>query len=70
MLRFTTLKTRLGVEIKVSANHQRRVFTIYRNGSKYKTFKQSKKDFNSNLQNTGDDWNQFLKSTDYYVVQK
>lgn len=60
--------------IKVTANQSARSFTIrtYVNGkfsSKYRTIKLSKEEFNSNEYNTENDWKQFLKSDDYYVVR-
>lgn len=59
--------------IKVTPNHANRTFTIrtYDNGklnNKYRTIKLSKDEFNSELNNTENDWNQFLKSSDYYKV--
>ena len=63
-----TLKTITGVELKISSNKPKRTFTIQVNGSKYRTYTMSKEEFNSCLFNTGNDWNQFLKSSDYYKV--
>lgn len=61
--------------IKVVANHSARTFTlriVYPDGSKtkYRTIPLSKEEFNSNLHNTINDWNQFLKSDDYYRVKQ
>ena len=42
------------------------------NGSfnnKYRTIKLSIEEFQSELNNTENDWNQFLKSSDYYIVK-
>ncbi len=60
-------------EIKVKTNQSKRTFTIrkYINGilfAKYRTFPMSKDEFNSNENNTKNDWKQFLKSDDYYGV--
>jgi len=63
-----TLTTITGRELKVSANHSARTFTIRTESAKYRTCKQSKSDFQSMLHNTGNDWAQFLKSDDYYKV--
>ena len=62
------IKTITGREIKVSANHSARTFTIRVNGFKYRTIPLSKEEFNSCLNNTGNDWAQFLKSSDYYKI--
>ena len=56
--------------IKVTPNHANRTFTIrtYDNGklnNKYRTVKLS---IESELNNTENDWSQFLKSSDYYKV--
>ena len=54
-------------------NYSKRTFTIrkYIDGklfAKYRTVQLSKDEFNSELHNTDRDWNQFLKSDDYYKV--
>lgn len=61
-------------KIKTTANYSNRTFTIrtYIDGkfsSKYRTIKLSKDEFQSCLNNTENDWNDFLKSSDYYEVQ-
>lgn len=60
--------------LKVTANNSKRTFTIrtYVNGklsSKYRTIEMSRYEFESNKYNTENDWFQFLKSDDYYVVK-
>lgn len=66
-----TLKTITGREIKVTANHSARTFTIRSNGSKYRTTRLNQDDFHSCLNNTGNDWADFLKySQDYSLVKK
>ena len=59
--------------IKVTPNYSNRTFTIRtytdsKLNNKYRTIKLSKDEFNSELNNTEIDWNQFLKSSDYYKV--
>ena len=59
--------------IKVVANNAKRTFTIrtYVNGklsAKYRTIQFSKEEFSENEYNTEKDWQQFLKSDDYYLV--
>ena len=64
------LKTISGQLINVSVNHSNRTFTLCTNGSKYRTNKMSKEDFNSCLSNTGNDWKSFFNySNDYFVVK-
>jgi len=65
--------TTLNETIKVKANQSKRTFTIrtYSNGqltAKYRTNVFSKDEFESEENNTPNDWNQFLKSDDYYSV--
>lgn len=60
-------------KITATPNHTHRTFTIrieYKDGKnqKYRTYKQTKDEFKSNLNNTQNDWNQFLKSDDYYKI--
>ena len=61
------------LKIKVSSNKQNRTFTIrktYSDGStvKYRTNPMSREEFNDEAMNTTNDWKQFLKSDDYYIV--
>ena len=64
-----TFKTILGKTLKISVDHSRRTFTIRTDVAKYRTFRMSKEEFNSCLHNTGNDWNNFLRSDDYYKVR-
>ena len=64
----------LNQTIKVVANNAKRTFTIrtYVNGkfsAKYRTIQFSKEEFSENEYNTEKDWQQFLKSDDYYQVK-
>lgn len=59
--------------IKVTANQSKRTFTIrkYDNDkvyAKYRTYPMSQEEFDSEEMNTENDWKQFLKSDDYYIV--
>ena len=54
---------------KATANHSKRTFTIRKNGTTYRTFKMDKEEFNSALYWTENDWQHFLKSSDYYKVK-
>lgn len=64
-----TLKTNTGRELKVSSNKRNRTFAIKTDVATYRTIRLSKEEFESCLSNTGNDWNQFLKSNDYYKVR-
>ena len=60
--------------LKVTANESARTFTIktYVDGklnNKYRTIKLSREEFQSESNNTENDWKQFLKSSDYYLVK-
>lgn len=59
--------------VEVKPNESKRTFTIrkYTDGkltTKYRTYPMSNHDFDSNLNNTENDWKQFLKSDEYYKV--
>lgn len=62
---FTTVS---GRTIKVSSNASKRHYTIYTESGKYRTFQMSKEEFNSCRHNTGNDWQQFLKSDEYFKI--
>ena len=63
------LRTITGREFKISSNKSKRVFTIVTESAKYRTYPMSKEEFkHAELHWTGNDWNQFLKSDDYYKV--
>jgi hypothetical protein len=65
---FNTLQTITGRKIRIRPNFSARTFTIKTDAANYRTYKMSKNEFNSSLFNTGNDWNQFLKSDDYYRI--
>ena len=59
--------------IRVASNQRQRTFTIrkYINGklfTKYRTIQLSQQEFDRESHNTENDWKQFLKSDDYYIV--
>lgn len=64
-----TLTTITGRKISVSRNVSKRTYTIRTNGAKYRTYPMSREDFNAADFWTGNDWNNFLKSEDYYPVK-
>jgi arsenate reductase-like glutaredoxin family protein len=62
------LKTISGRIIKINTNYSKRTFTIKTKSAKYRTYPMSKEEFQSCEHNTGNDWQQFLRSNDYYKV--
>jgi len=66
-----TKKTITGRELKVTSNKSLRHFTIKTENSKFRTLAMSQEEFDSNENNTGNDWQQFLNSCsgDYYLVK-
>lgn len=63
------LKTNTGRQLKVSSNKSKRTFTIKTDTSVYRTNTMSRIEFENLENNTGNDWNDFLKSNDYYKVR-
>ena len=60
--------------ITATPNYKNRTFTlrIFVNGklnNKYRTIKLSVPEFENELNNTENDWFQFLKSNDYYLIK-
>ncbi len=64
-----TLNTILNVQIKVTPNKSQRTFTIRRQGIKFRTLQMSREEFNSAEYWTGQDWSNFLKTDEYYIVK-
>jgi hypothetical protein len=65
----TNHTTITGREIKTTANFSKRTFTIRTDAGKYRTSQMSKEQFDSAQNWTGNDWNQFLKTDEYYKVK-
>ncbi len=64
------LKTITGCELKVSSNKSKRTFTIKTESAKYRTLSFSKEDFQTaDMFWTANDWQQFLKTDEYYKVK-
>lgn len=55
--------------ISATPNHSKRTFTLRTGTAKYRTIRLSKAEFNNSLYNTSNDWEQFLKSDEYYPVR-
>ena len=65
------MKTISGVEIRVKANQSKRTFTIRKEGQKFRTDKMNRVDFESNENNTANDWQDFLNgSNSYQLIRK
>lgn len=62
------LTTITGRKLRISSNKSNRTFTIRTESGKYRTTPMSQEEFNSCENNTGNDWQQFLKSDDYYRI--
>ena len=63
-----TLNTILNIQIKVTPNKSQRTFTIRRQGIKFRTLQMSREEFDSAEYWTGQDWSNFLKTDEYYIV--
>jgi hypothetical protein len=62
------LRTNSGRSFKVVPNYSKRSFTIYTVSGRFRTVRMSKQEFNECLNNTGNDWQNFLMGQDYYKV--
>ena len=73
-MNFKTKKINKMKTITATPNHKNRTFIIrtFVNGklnNKYRTIKTRKPELESELNNTENDWIQFLKSNDYFLVK-
>jgi hypothetical protein len=67
---FKKFQTISGREISVRPNFSKRVFTVKTESGKYKTYKLSRAEFDENLFNTGNDWENYLRtSQDIFPVK-
>ena len=64
-----TLNTILDIQIKVTPNKSQRTYTIRRQGIKFRTLQMSREEFDSAEYWTGQDWSNFLKTDEYYIVK-
>jgi hypothetical protein len=55
--------------MKITSNKSKRTFTIKTDVATYRTSQMSKQEFAANLYNTVNDWNNFLKTDEYYKVR-
>ena len=55
--------------MKATQNKSARTYTLRVNGSKYRTTRMSKQEFENAYYWTENDWNQFLKTDEYYKVK-
>ena len=63
------MKTSTSNTINVKSNRTARTFTIRTEYAKYRTTKMSKEEFVSAENWTVNDWQQFLKTDEYYPVK-
>ena len=59
-----------GREIYIRKNFSKRIFTIKTDVATYKTYKLSRHEFDENLFNTGNDWQNYLGTCQNYFVVK
>lgn len=64
-----TLNTILDIQIKVTANKSQRTYTLRKEGVKFRTLQMSREEFDSAEYWTGQDWSNFLKTDEYYIVK-
>jgi len=69
MSRYQKFTTITGREIFVRENKTARSFTIKTESGKYRTMPMSRDEFNEAQHNTGNDWANFLKGSDYFPVK-
>jgi hypothetical protein len=55
--------------MKITANKSKRTYTLRDNGNKYRTYPMHKQEFESAYYWTCNDWKQFFKTDEYYVVK-
>ena len=68
--RYKKLETISGRQILVRPNFSKKVFTIKTDAAIYRTYKLSGHEFDENLFNTGNDWLNYLKtSQDYFLLK-
>ena len=68
--KFRKFVTISGREIYVRWNLSKNVFTIKTESATYKTYKLPENEFNYNLFNNGNEWLNYLKtSQDYFVIK-
>ena len=56
-------------ELKVSSNKRERTFRIKTESATFKTIPFSKQEFNSAYYWTGQDWQEFLRTDEYYQIK-
>ena len=68
MTRFTNYTTISGRKLQVNSNQSKRHFTIKTESGTFRTHEMNQEEFESNEMNTGNDWNDFLKTDEYFKV--
>jgi len=62
------MKTISGRELKITSNKSKRHYTIKTESGEYRTLQMSKYEFNLASYWTGQDWQNFLKTDEYYKL--
>jgi len=64
------VKSITGREFRITSNKRKKTITIHEGSNKYRTYPMSKNDFEHARDYwTGNDFVQFLKTNEYYVVK-
>jgi hypothetical protein len=63
------MKTISGRELKVTSNVKERTFRIKTESATFKTIRMSNQEFNNASYWTGNDWQAFLRTNDYYQIK-
>jgi hypothetical protein len=63
------MKTRSGRDLKITSNVKERTFRIKTESSTYKTIRMSNQEFIEADNWTGDDWLNFLRTSDYIKIK-
>tara|TARA_B110000858_G_C17700447_1_gene425645 strand:- start:279 stop:467 length:189 start_codon:yes stop_codon:yes gene_type:complete len=56
--------------MRITSNKAKRIFTIRKENSKFRTLEMSKEEFEECEYNTTSDWKDFLRKGSYYEVKK
>ena len=63
------MKTISGRELKVTSNVKERTFRIKTESATFKTIRMSNEEFTSAYHWTGNDWQSFLRTDEYYQIK-
>lgn len=69
MRKFKEHTTISGRKLLVNSNESKRHYTIKTDVATYRTYPMTDREFLENSYNNGNDWQQFLKSDEYYKIK-